>query len=257
VQRGQQVSARYRMADGVDAAAVPPDEALVDGPRVLCEGHRAVLAVDEQVRYTALKAGYHGGGSPAEAVIPISILVNGAIPEDLGLEESPLAEPGWWSAQPASTPPPPSPGRMVPAAGRKKPLRSEPQEAALFDTETLAPVSDSSLGNVVAADRDLVDELLRSSLFNQQFQTFGRYLKRPQVGALVREAIEAGGVLPLPTAAQLLGVKTTRVSGAVSLVAQVLNTDGVEVLTINGTDLVLKQALMFEQFGVIVPGSRR
>jgi hypothetical protein len=254
-QRGQQVSARYRMADGVDATAVPSDEVLVDGPRVLCDGHRAVLAVDEQVRYTALKAGYHGGASPAEAVIPISILVNGAIPEDLGLETAPLGMPEWWSAQPPVTPLPPSTGRVVPGSGKKKSVRSEPQTAALFDTETLTPAYDSPGVGRVTTGRDVVDELLRSPLFNQQFQTFGRYLKRPQVGALVREAIDAGGLLPLVKAAQLLSVKASRVSGAVSLVAQVLNTDGVEVLTINGTDLVLKQALMFEQFGVIAPGA--
>lgn len=255
VQRGEQVSARYRMADGVEQSTLPPDEVLVDGPRVLCEGHRAVLAVDEQVRYTGLKAGYHGGASPAEAVIPVSILVNGAIPEDLGLDAAPLGTPAWWSAQPASATPPPAPVHKVSVPGRKKAARSEPTDAGLFDTETLTPIHDSPPDRFAAARRDLVDELVRSSLFNQQFQTFGRYLKRPQVGALVREAIAAGGLLPLPKAAQLLGVKATRVSGAVSLVAQVLNTDGVEVLTISGTDLVLKQALMFEQFGVTMPGA--
>jgi hypothetical protein len=52
-----------------------------------------------------------------------------------------------------------------------------------------------------------------------------------------------------------LGVKSTRASGALSVVAQVLNTDGVEVLTINGTELQLREALMFEQFGVTGPGA--
>ena len=256
VQRGQQISARYRMADGVEPADVPPDEVLVDGPRVLSEGNRAVLAVDEQVRYTALKAGYHGGASPAEAVIPISILVNGPIPEDLGLEAAQSGMPGWWSAQPTQTPPPPSTGPMVPAPSMKTPTRPSPQDAGLFDTNTLEPFDDTRPTVAVPDGRDLVDELLRSSLFNHQFQSFGRYLKRPQLGALIRESVAAGGLLPLTKAAQLLGVKATRVGGAMSLVAQVLNTDGVEVLTVSGTDLVLKQGLMFEQFGVTVPGGQ-
>jgi hypothetical protein len=253
VQRGEQVSARYCLPQGPNPITVAADEVLVEGPRVLSDGHRAVLAVDEQLRYTALKAGYHGGGAPAEAVIPISILVNGAVPAALGLEAEPAAEPSWWSAPSApATPPVSSP---VPVPARTKPARPQPQTDVLFDTTTLAPVTDTPPGQ--PATRDEVDELLRSPLFTAQFHTFGRYLKKPEVGALLRKAIAAGGVLPLATVAQMLGVKTTRVGGAVSLLAQVLNTDGVEVLTTQGSELVVKQALMFEQFGVIRPGAGR
>jgi hypothetical protein len=255
VQRGQQVSARCRLAHEPDETAVEADEVLVEGPRVLRDGHRAVLAVDEQVRYTTLKAGYHGGGAPAEAVIPISMLVNGAISEDLGLEAEPTPEPSWWSAQPAAATAPVS--SPEPVRARNKPTRPQPQTAALFDTDTLAPVADSPPSQTATAARDEVDQLLRSPLFTTQFQTFGRNLKKPQVGGLLREAIAAGGVLPLATVARLLGVKTTRVGGAVSVLAQVLNTDGVEVLTTQGSELVVKQALMFEQFGVSGPGGRR
>ena len=44
---------------------------------------RAVLAVDERLRYGPLKAGYHGGGAPAEAVVPVAVLVPGAVPESV------------------------------------------------------------------------------------------------------------------------------------------------------------------------------
>jgi hypothetical protein len=162
----------------------------------------------------------------------------------------------WWYPQPASPPQLPQPAATrVPAPGRKKPARSEPQTAPLFDTDTLAPVDNAPTITDAPGGRDKVDELLRSPLFTQQFQTYGRNLKKPQLGALVRETIAAGGVLPMLTAAQLLGVKSTRASGALSVVAQVLNTDGVEVLTINGTELQLREALMFEQFGVTGPGA--
>ena len=252
VQRGQQISARYRLADGVEESTLPADEVLVDGPRVLSDGNRAVLAVDEQVRYTGMKAGYHGGASPAEAVIPISILVNGAVPADLGLEPAPSAPPTWWFPEPASASPPIT--RPLPITNQKNKVRPGSQPATLFDTETLAPVHDSPKG--AGGVRDLVDELLRSPLFSQQFATFGRNLKKPQLGTLLREVIAAGGVLPMVTTARLLGVKATRVSGAVSVVAQVLNTDGVEVVSVQGTDLLLNQALLFEQFGVTAPGAR-
>jgi hypothetical protein len=257
-QRGQQVSARYRSADGVEEATLPADEVLAAGPRVLTEDHRAVLAVDEQLRYTGLKAGYHGGASPAEAVIPISILVNGALPAHLGLEAIPTTVPAWWDRQPdrpelAHSDSDPT-GSRSPV--RRKPTRPAPQTETLFDTEGSAAAYGASEVSHGQSGDDPVDQLLRSSLFTQQFQTYGRNLSKRHLAALVRETIAAGGVLPAITAAHLLGVKTTRVSGALSVVAQVLNTDSVEVLTISGTELQLRHALMFEQFGVTGPGAR-
>ncbi len=56
-------------------------EVLVAGRRVLLHDGRAVLAVNEHLRYGPLKAGYHGGGAPAEAVVPVAVLVPGAVPE--------------------------------------------------------------------------------------------------------------------------------------------------------------------------------
>ena len=244
VQRGQQISARYRLADGVDGATLPADEVLVDGPRVLTEGNRAVLAVDEQVRYTGMKAGYHGGATPAEAVIPISILVNGAAPTGLGLEPVESTVPTWWNPPPVNVETPPSSlgqgGRHIRAP--KKTVTPPPTVPTLFDLD--APRIPSPNAD------DGVAKLLRSSLFTQQYQIYGRNLHKRQLAALLRETIAAGGVLALGSAAQILGVKATRVSGALSVLAQVLNTDGVEVLTVSGSDVQLRAALMFEQFGV-------
>ena len=58
-----------------------------------CTTARAVLAVDEHLRYGPLKAGYHGGAAPAEAVVPVAVLVPGAVPEDVGLRLAPPQEP--------------------------------------------------------------------------------------------------------------------------------------------------------------------
>src|SRR5699024_3012201 len=69
-------------------------EVLVRGSRV--DGGEAVLAVDELLRYTDLKAGYHGGASPAEAVVPVAILS----PADpvAPLREAPTQTPTWWNS---------------------------------------------------------------------------------------------------------------------------------------------------------------
>ena len=74
------------ISSGRSRAATEPagdGEVLVTGPRVLLHDGRAVLAVDEHLRYGPLKAGYHGGGAPAEAVVPVAVLVPGAVPEDV------------------------------------------------------------------------------------------------------------------------------------------------------------------------------
>ncbi|WFR71719.1 hypothetical protein P9209_23565 [Prescottella defluvii] len=98
--------------------------------------------------------------------------------------------------------------------------------------------------------RDRVAELLATDLFTQQYKVFGRKMDRDAVATLLRESIDGHGVLPLTRAAQILGVKAFRAGPAVQVLAQVLNTDGVVVLSVHGTDVELESAALFEQFGV-------
>lgn len=251
VQRGQQVSARYRLAAGADAASTPIDEVLVEGPRVLTDSHSAVLAVDEQLRYTGMKAGYHGGATLAEAVIPISILVNGAVPPHLGLEVSPSPVPAWWEPSRTTialqTPVTAAPA-VVPKRKKTVAPKVSPQSDALFDVG--APAAAVAASPVASGGRDKVSELLGTALFAQQYKTFGRNLEKAAIETLLHETIAGNGVLSLVRAAEILGVPSTRASRALSVVAQILNTDGVVVLSVNGTELEVEAALMFEQFGV-------
>src|SRR5664280_918614 len=68
-----------------DGGPVGDGEVLVTGRRVRLHDGRAVLAVDERLRYGPLKAGYHGGASPAEVVIPLYFLVSGGQTDGTGL----------------------------------------------------------------------------------------------------------------------------------------------------------------------------
>lgn len=248
VQRGEQISARYRLATGVDATTLPADEVLVDGPRVLTDDHRAVLAVDEQLRYTGLKAGYHGGAALAEAAIPISILVNGTAPRHLGLTEAPAPQPAWWEPARAAAPVTAAAPTAAPKPARKAVAKASAQVESLFDFG--GPPAAEQTADTPVGGRDRVAELLATDLFTQQYKVFGRRMDRDAVATLLREAIDGHGVLPLTRAAQILGVKAFRAGPAVQVLAQVLNTDGVVVLSVHGTDVELESAAMFEQFGV-------
>lgn len=248
VQRGEQVSARYRLAAGVDPAALPADEVLVEGPRVLTEGNRAVLAVDEQVRYTGLKAGYHGGAALAEATIPISILVNGAIPAHLGLAASPARQPAWWAPAPIEAVPAPAPAPQPAKPRPKAPAKQAAQAEGLFDVGL--PAAESAVPVIADGERDRVDELLDSGLFTHQHKEYGRNFGRATVKNLVQELIAGNGRLPLVRVAEILGVKARRAGPAIAVLAQVFNTDGVVVLSAGDSEVELETALMFEQFGV-------
>ena len=100
VERRQGTQRAYAgISSGRSRAATEPagdGEVLVTGPRVLRHDGRAVLAVDEHLRYGPLKAGYHGGAAPAEAVVPVAVLVPGVVPEDVSLHLAPPQEPAWW-----------------------------------------------------------------------------------------------------------------------------------------------------------------
>ncbi|MFI2336786.1 BREX-2 system phosphatase PglZ [Nocardia rhamnosiphila] len=244
VQRGQQISARYR----TNAEDAHDDEVFVTGERVLAGNQHAILAVDEQVRYTGLRAGYHGGAAPAEAVIPVTILVNGALPQHLELEVVPPPQPVWW--HPARSAPEPVPVRTerkpAPRPKPAAPAKPAVPADALFDLGGPAEPA-----KPVPVIQDRIGALLAGDLFKQQYQLFKPKFQKPVIGRLLQELIDNNGRLPFGRAAEILEVKPTRARAAVAVLAQVLNTDGVVVLSDNGSEVELEAALMFEQYGVM------
>ena len=224
-------SSRSRSA----GAPVTAEEVLVFGRRVLTDDHRAVLAVDESLRYGPLKAGYHGGASPAEAVVPLVVLVPGEIPEGSELAYAPPQEPSWWVA---------SADELAP------PVAVLPRRAApgLFDLEPeSAPVA--------APVHALAGAVLKSKPYAAQKKLAGRAAPTDQVIlALLAGLLGAPGhrLAPAPTAAAL-AVPVSRLRGAIPQAQRLLNVEGYAVLRLDadGQTLVLDEALLREQFGVL------
>ncbi len=112
-------SARYRI--GQPEAG----EIVIRGPRVLTAGAEVVAAVDETIRYTPRKAGYHGGASPAEVVIPAITLLpsESLLPPDWFAYDAAGHAPAWWD-------PPASTGHSLPAANAQSTRAAVPYAAA-------------------------------------------------------------------------------------------------------------------------------
>lgn len=219
-------SARSRAASG---PAPGPDEVLVHGPRVLAHDGRAILAVNERLRYGPLKAGYHGGAAPAESVVPLCVLVPGALPEGAGLRLAGPQEPRWWAA--------------APTIGPSTPTAAEPSQPELF---AVAPVL------TLTPDVPLVAALLRSSTFGAQQKLAGHGLPTDRLAALLTALLVAPGRrLAATAAAGHLQVPVSRLRGAVAQAQRLLNVEGYEVVRadVDGT-ITLDETLLREQFGV-------
>lgn len=239
------------------AATVPAGdgEVLVAGSRVLRHDGRAVLAVDEQLRYGPLKAGYHGGGAPAEAVVPVAVLVPGVVPDHVSLHLAPPQEPAWWidpvaSVLPAGGPPPAAAPAPRPTADyRRRRQETAPTLFDELDTEPAAAAADQT-----AQGSPVPGAVLKSAAYAAQKKVAGRVsLTDEQVRGLLDALLAAPGHrLVAARAAAALAVAPVMLRGAVLHVQRLLNVEGYPVLRVDadGGTVILDEALMREQFGI-------
>ncbi len=227
-QRGTGLGGRYRTA----SAPAAPDEVLVSGPRVLADGHEAVLAVNERLRYGPLKAGYHGGAAPAEVVVPVALLAPSTLSHKLAA--APVAEPSWWDLTGAPTLPVGAP----PA----------PVEVPDVPQPDLFSVPEPSVAG--GAGRALVE----STTYRSQKKLVGRVaVTDDAIAALVDSlASTPDRRLSATRAATLLGVPVNRVAMVMSQVSKLLNVEGYPVVATDPTTqaVTLDASLLAEQYGV-------
>lgn len=210
-----------------------PDEVLVRGPRVLTDDHAAILAVSERLRYGPLNAGYHGGASPAEVIVPVIVLQAGDAPTATGLTPLEGVEPVWWKRSAGAAPPP----------------RPDIAPVGLFDLpEPAAPAP------AVSDALSLAKRVTSSKIFQRQKSIAGRLtITDDQVRALLAALLGASGRrMPAEEAAGALGVATARLHGAISTVKRVLDVEGYVVLRYEAESgqVVLDEVMLREQFGL-------
>jgi hypothetical protein len=249
------VSDRWR--PGRDARA--PHEVAFSGGRVVtADNSKAVVCLwGESTRYAGRKNGYHGGVSPQEVAVPLSVIVPLGM-NLAGWQLAPPAQPEWWELPhlapvpaPAAAPAPAArpAGRKTPTVPVAQPSLFEPQEAP-----TLPPIA------AAAAADDWIGALLSSSIYASQRQLAARVaLPDDKMRLLLVSLSERGGKLSRAALAQRLALPEVRLGGLLSAVRRMLNVDQAPVLTVDesaGT-IELNRALLMQQFRVSTQGAPR
>ncbi|MFE5330799.1 BREX-2 system phosphatase PglZ [Embleya sp. NPDC056575] len=254
------LSARHRAPRG----PVRETEILLSGPRVVSSDTKGTIVAlwDADSRYTAHKAGYHGGASLAEVAIPImAFLAFGAKPPK-GWRELGRRQPAWWSSSSEREPEVSTPtSQYVPAKQTAKSTKQRRQEAArvaageqsLFEMAIVADGEQALLKpQPVAPGGALVSALLSSDLFLAQRDALARKPDLVKIEKALLELLDAGGTLPVTALAQRIGVTPLRADGFSAVLRQLLNFDGIQVLETlpDGRTLRLNPALLREQFEI-------
>nr|WP_157528564.1 BREX-2 system phosphatase PglZ [Kibdelosporangium sp. MJ126-NF4]CEL19292.1 bacteriophage (phiC31) resistance gene pglZ [Kibdelosporangium sp. MJ126-NF4]CTQ94909.1 bacteriophage (phiC31) resistance gene pglZ [Kibdelosporangium sp. MJ126-NF4] len=227
------VSARWRPA----TSPLGDGELEFHGRRVLTESGRVVLPWRESVRYTARRAGYHGGAAPAEVVAPLLVYVRDATVQLRGWQEASAIEPRWWYSP------------MPVATAAEEPVaieyRYEPGDGGLFDVGQSKPVTDSPVSPVT--------QVLSSEVYRAQAKRIARgALSKERVHTVLQALMASGGRLHATTLAGVAGIPVARLRQTMAALQRLLNVEGYQVIGFDrdGVTVVLDLALLSEQFGV-------
>ncbi|MET7351822.1 BREX-2 system phosphatase PglZ [Streptomyces mirabilis] len=258
VDTGSPLSARHRPPGG----EVGPAEIALHGTRVVAPqpGGSIVALWDADSRYTARKAGYHGGASLAEFTIPVLAFLRFEASPPPAWRELGDQRPTWWLLEESA--PLPATASSAPAAttkrqARQKPTKTQAQLAlthdSLFDV-AVVPASDGEetlvTATVVGPDDALVSALFASETFQGQIGLLARKPPMDKVEGAIRALLDAGGTLPVSALAQRVSYPVSRADGFAAILRQLLNYDGVQVLETlpDGRTVRLDLSLLRMQF---------
>jgi len=215
------------------------DEVLLRGDRVLLGDGEVIAAATEWVRYAPKRNGYHGGATPQEMVVPLSVWASSR--QDVrGWVDLVEAPPSWWDPPSVTPPPPPV---QAPVSAR---ARQPAGQASLFE-QMEQPDAQGQEG------ASWIDRLLASEVLAAQLTHAGRIRLDPQTLRPLLATLDArGGRAPLDVVGVAVGVPAIRAPGLVSQAQRVLNVDGYGILTLDAAtdEVVLNRDQLLEQFGL-------
>ena len=209
----------------------------------------------ESTRYAGRKNGYHGGVSPQEVTVPLSILV----PFGMSLPEwQPAlpAQPEWWDLPNLATP-------QVAPVQTTQATRSPSRKAAtptLNQNQLFDPVAAPIPTTALVQTDDWIETLLQCPVYASQRSLAARVAPPDdQMRKLLSALTERGGKLSRAALAQRISVPEIRLTGMLSAARRVLNVDQSTVLQMDdaaGT-VELNRVLLIQQFRISVVGGAR
>jgi PglZ domain len=237
---------RWRPATGRAQA----NEVLLEGSRVRTpqDQSRVIVPLDEGLRYSMARNGYHGGATPQEMLAPLVLLTPVSGQSRKGLVPCRLPTPSWWEEQaPEGTPPRiERRTRQVDAM-----MISLPGQPDLFTQ--VPPPSAEGAEEVVAAPPAVPwpEKLLSSPAYQSQKELVQKHLPDDTTVMRCMEALDRhGGTLTPAALAQQAGILPLRLDGLLAKLQRLLNVDGYEVLMIDHVQnrVTLNVPLLHRQF---------
>jgi hypothetical protein len=225
---------RWRRPGG----SVSEGEIEIESSRVaMPDGGRIVVPWSERLRYGAKKNGYHGGATPQEMLIPVSLLWPELRPPE-GLEELPADTPPWW-IEPAAPP------VAAPVAGPPKPKAKKLEEPTLFDQPAAVPPT---------AAAPWITELFKSAVFASQKQRVGRVrIEESTIERFIEALASRGGTMTVPALAGVTATPEHRLPGLLAIMQRLLNVEGYSILDRQevANTVVLNIPLLKKQFEIL------
>lgn len=228
---------RWRTSGG----PVAETEVTLSGPRIqAATGVPEIVAPwSERVRYVRKKAGYHGGATPQEMLVPVAVLAAWDR-EVAGWTVAAEQPPRWWQAEPEVVEPTPMP------LAESRPIKrtqTSPVQASLFaDPAESAPPPPSA---------DWISALLDSSVFAAQREIAGRMAPPDTtVRAFLEVMGRYHGRAPRTALARALGQPDIRIRGIVAGLQRLLNVDGYPIVAADEVidSVELQRDLLRRQF---------
>lgn len=212
-------------------------EIQTQGDRILVATNKRLIALTtENVRYGSKRNGYHGGLTPQEMLIPISV-ISAAETLPSGWQEELPQYPDWWDTADA---------RPTLVA-----LPAVPEQAS---PETLFPEMVEELDTPPnPAVATWISALIASALFIDQKSFAGRTVPSDEDFTQLLAALDSrGGRMTTAALARVMSRPIHRLNGLLAVCQRVLNVDGYPVLSRDDTSdtVELKATLAKSQFGI-------
>ena len=233
---------RWRPSDA------PTDgEIAFDGGRVMSpEGkHSVVVAWSEQVRFGSKKAGYHGGVTPQEVLVPLAIYAAGNVAPLW--EFAPPVQPDWWQSLPTQEHAYPS---LVAVTAKPEPARRRPAKQPLAGQANLFDDQPAAATPTEETPADWIAALLASDVYQAQRNLAGKNAPKDEDVKAIIAALETRGRLPRATLATQLGQPLFRMNGVLASLRRVINVDQTPILEVDDDWVQLDVKQLFQQFEI-------